>query len=77
MRWPVSRTQTMSSRELFREAAVAGLITDSAEWVRFHEARHATSHNYDQGNADSVFDELAEFAAAAEALLEPLKAHHA
>lgn len=73
----VEGTDRMVRRELFREAASMGLIEDPAAWFDFMMARNSTSHNYDQENAESVFDVIGQFAAAAQTLLDQLRKHHA
>lgn len=57
----VSDTELMGRRELFREAARHGLIEDPLKWIEYHDARNATSHNYDEANARGVFARIAAF----------------
>ena len=73
----VRDTELMGRRELFREAARHGLITDPLRWIEHHDARNATSHNYDEANARSVFARIAAFHRDATHLLTRLREHHA
>jgi nucleotidyltransferase substrate binding protein (TIGR01987 family) len=73
----VSGTDMMGRRELFREAARAGLIADPLRWVQHHDARNATSHNYDEANARRVFHQTEAFVIDARYLLAELSERHA
>lgn len=73
----VSGTDLMGRRELFREAARAGLIEDPLRWVQHHDARNATSHNYDEANARRVFEQIEAFVADARYLMAELSERHA
>jgi nucleotidyltransferase substrate binding protein (TIGR01987 family) len=59
-------------RELFRQAAENGLIDDVALWMDYHQSRNLTSHTYDQGVADDVFEAALTFLPAAKQLLEAI-----
>ena len=43
-----------SPRTAFREAAVAGLISNPAEWFKFIDIRNLTVHTYDEENLEMV-----------------------
>lgn len=45
----------LSRKDLFRRALQQKLISDFELWVLFHEARNSTSHNYDEKNAEKVY----------------------
>lgn len=78
LRWAgVVDTELMGRRELFREAARHGLITDPLRWIEHHDARNATSHNYDEANAQAVFVRIAGFYEDARHLLAQLNQRHA
>jgi len=70
-------TDLMGRRELFREAARQGLIEDPVRWIHYHDARNATSHNYDEANARRVFERILAFSKDARYLLDQLEARHA
>jgi len=67
----------MTLKDLYREAADAGLIKDSKRWFRYQEARNITSHIYDESKAEKVFQEGAEFVSDAKFLLNELLDRHA
>ena len=73
----VADVEKMGRRELFREAARSALIDDPVRWMRHHEARNATSHNYDERNAVKIFQHIRSFVDDAEGLLAELKDRHA
>ncbi|WP_410250239.1 HI0074 family nucleotidyltransferase substrate-binding subunit [Candidatus Trichorickettsia mobilis] len=62
-------------KAIFREAAVAGLISDPRIWFKFIDIRNITAHTYNKDNVEAViavFDDfskaLAELALNLEAL---------
>ena len=64
-------------KDLFRESATAGLITDPRRWFSYQETRNITSHNYDQQKAEMAFAKGKEFAVDARNLLDELLDRHA
>lgn len=56
-------------RELFRLAAENGLIDDVKLWMDYHQSRNLTSHTYDQGVADDVYESALKFLPEAKQLL--------
>ena len=64
----------VTRRQLFRLAAENRLILDVDLWMRYHEARNATSHIYDEEKALLVYRATREFAHDARLLLEALEA---
>lgn len=71
-----SEADSLTRKELFREAARIGLIADAEKWFEYHEARNKTSHTYDQEIADEVYQAAQAFAADARRLLSALDQHH-
>lgn len=67
----------MNKKDLFREAARQGLISDPVLWFGFLEARNATSHVYDAEMAEQVYAHGARFTPEARQLLNALLDHHA
>ncbi|MEY4064538.1 MAG: hypothetical protein RIR26_746 [Pseudomonadota bacterium] len=63
----------LSRRDLFRRALQQKLISDFELWVLFHEARNSTSHNYDEKNAEKVYQVALRFLPEAQGLLTNLK----
>lgn len=50
-------------KEIFREAASSGLISDPSIWFKFVEIRNITVHTYNEKNVElviSIFDEFSE-----------------
>lgn len=48
-------------KELFRMAAMHGLITDPLPWFDYAEKRNLTSHTYDDATALAVYEAAARF----------------
>jgi nucleotidyltransferase substrate binding protein (TIGR01987 family) len=69
-------TASLSKRDLFREAARVGLISDAEAWFDYHQARNETSHTYELTAAEEVYEAAMKFAPDARALLTELKKHH-
>ncbi len=67
----------MTIKDLYHEAADAGLIKDSKRWFRYQEARNITSHVYDESKAEKVYLQGAEFVGDARLLLNELLDRHA
>ena len=64
--------EQLTRRELFREAAVLGLIEDPNAWFGFHEARNASAHTYREDVAESSFVAARSFMHAGHELLTAL-----
>jgi nucleotidyltransferase substrate binding protein (TIGR01987 family) len=64
---------TLSFRELLRESAERGMITDVEKWLFFRERRNQTSHTYDAEKAAEVYLAALEFQIEAERLLSKLR----
>lgn len=67
----------LGRRELFREAARRGLISDPEGWFTFQRARNLTSHNYDTDKAEETYEVALSFVPHARKLLDELTARHA
>ncbi len=67
----------LGRRELFREAARRGLITDPEMWFTFQKARNLTSHNYDPEKAEETYQAAFLFVPQARGLLNALLDRHA
>lgn len=63
----------VSRREFFRIAAENLLIEDVDEWMKYHEARNRTSHEYDSAIPEEVLTVIADFARAAQNVLNELR----
>jgi nucleotidyltransferase substrate binding protein (TIGR01987 family) len=48
-------------RDVFREAAASGLITNPEQWFDFLDYRNQTVHTYDEQTAQEIFDMLPTF----------------
>jgi nucleotidyltransferase substrate binding protein (TIGR01987 family) len=67
----------MSFRELLREGAERGLITDVEKWIIYRDQRNITAHTYDERKALSVFQTAVVFVEDAADLLSILKNRNA
>ena len=63
----------VTRRQLFRPAAENRLVPDVDLWMKHHEARHATTHIYDEEKAVQVYRATREFAHDAQRLLTALE----
>jgi len=63
-------------KDLFREAAKIGLISDAEKWFDYHQARNETSHTYDEDTAEEVYQVALKFLSDAQSLLAELRKHH-
>jgi nucleotidyltransferase substrate binding protein (TIGR01987 family) len=63
----------MSYRELIREGAERGFVSNPAKWFVYREDRNLTSHTYDEKIAKRVYKRALDFIKDAENLLEKLK----
>lgn len=68
-----SEIDTLSFRDLLREAAEKGFIQEIEPWFEYREARNRTSHTYDEESAKEVYESALRFFPEANALLEKLK----
>lgn len=68
-----SAIDTLSFKDLLREAAEKGLIADVEAWFDYRDARNRTSHTYDEKNAEQVYKTAVLFFPAAKNLLEELR----
>ena len=80
-RWPNTHigpgvADGVTRRELFCPAAENRLIPDVDLWMKHHEARNATSHIYDQEEAEQVYKATLNFAPDARRLLQALEARN-
>jgi len=66
----------VNRRELFRLSAESKLISDVDKWMDYHGARNETSHTYDAGTAEDVFDTAGTFIEDAQKLLAALEARN-
>ena len=66
-------TYGKKKRELYLDAAKAGLIDDVDEWMAFHKARNKTSHTYDCQIAGVVFEMAPRYLVEAQKLLLALE----
>ncbi len=64
---------TLSFRDLLREAAERGILKDVERWMDYREMRNITSHTYDDRKAREVYRAAVEFYDNARALLNSLK----
>lgn len=61
-----------TKRDLFRQAAVLGLVEDPELWFAYYDARNMTSHSYDGAVAREIVALAAPFAVDAHRLLKAL-----
>jgi len=71
-----AEVESLSRRDLFREAARIKVIADADTWFEYHQARNETSHTYDETIAEEVYQAARKFAVDARALLNELEKHH-
>ncbi len=64
----------LSFRELLREAAERGILTDIERWMDYRELRNITAHTYDESKAQTVYAAALDFYHDAAALLQALEA---
>lgn len=60
-------------KDVFREAAVQGLIDAPEQWFAFQEDRNRTVHVYNQELADDIYSSLDEFKVELDNLIKTLK----
>lgn len=68
-----SEVDRLSFRDLLREGAERGMITDVEKWMDYREQRNITSHTYDEQKAESVYESALSFYDDAKALLDELE----
>lgn len=68
-----SSIDALSFRDLLREAAEKDLIADVEAWFEYRDARTRTSYNYDEANAQEVYENSLRFFEEAKRLCEKLK----
>ena len=75
--WKTSRkvmgTTTTAPKQVIREMAQSGLISEVDPWFSALEARNLSSHTYDQELAEKVYDSASKFLSIAKSLLTQLK----
>ncbi|MEO5364049.1 MAG: nucleotidyltransferase substrate binding protein [Magnetococcus sp. DMHC-8] len=72
-RFDVDTDRLRSRKDIFREAAIKGLIVDVERWLAHYEARNNTSHIYDAALADRTFAQVQAFLPDARALVVQLQ----
>ncbi|QQV75165.1 hypothetical protein H6P87_00711 [Rickettsia tillamookensis] len=60
-------------KDVFREAAVSGLISDPTRWFKFIEIRNITVHTYNEKNVELVISIFDDFADAVDELIKNLE----
>lgn len=63
----------LSANDLFRVGFEMGLLDDAKRWLEYRLARNLTSHTYDEGRANQVFESAKIFVKDGEFFLEELK----
>ena len=61
-------------KDLFRKCISAGIISNFDTWVEFQDGRNETSHTYDEGSAEEVFQIAKKFYQEFGLLLDNLEA---
>jgi nucleotidyltransferase substrate binding protein (TIGR01987 family) len=64
---------TLSFRDLLREAAQTGIMKDIERWMDYREMRNITAHTYDDKKAQTVYNAALDFYNDAVALLGVLE----
>lgn len=60
-------------KDVFREAAVSGLISDLTRWFKFIEIRNITVHTYNEKNLELVINIFDDFSDALNELINNLE----
>ncbi|MFY9589577.1 HI0074 family nucleotidyltransferase substrate-binding subunit [Rickettsia endosymbiont of Halotydeus destructor] len=63
-------------KEIFREAAISGLISDPRIWFKFIEIRNITVHTYNEENIEKVISIFDDFSNALNELLRNLEKYN-
>lgn len=71
-----SNVDSLTRKDLYREAERTGLVLNAEAWFDYHDARNLTSHTYDEAKAEEVYAVARRFAADARLLLNALIQHH-
>lgn len=71
-----SDTAALSRKDLFRQAARIGLISDPEAWFIYNQARNESSHTYNRAVAERVFEEAQKFFPDVQELAENLGRIH-
>ena len=61
--------EAFGPKNAIRRAAQVGLVNDPEEWFKFLKARNLTTHVYDQGTADMIYEQAKRFPETIEALM--------
>ncbi len=61
------------SKDCFREAAKAGLISDPKAWFHYLDIRNLTVHTYNEVTADQVVDIFEDFSSSVKELIKNLE----
>lgn len=69
-------TTPYTLKEIFREAAVSGLISDPRIWFKFIEIRNITVHTYNEENVEKVISIFDDFSNALNELLRNLEKYN-
>jgi nucleotidyltransferase substrate binding protein (TIGR01987 family) len=51
-------SEVVGSRDAFRKAFSAGLVSDGAVWMRMIESRNRTTHTYNESTAREIADDV-------------------
>lgn len=63
----------LSYRDMIREAAEKGILSNVEDWFEYREQRNLTTHTYDEEEAKSVYKTALKFYNDAETLLKELE----
>jgi len=63
----------ITPKEIFRLAALEGLIANAEVWFAFAKKRNLTSHTYDRETAEEIFASLPSFLTQLDSLISKLK----
>jgi len=75
-RTPEDADHPRTRKELFRLAAMHGLIADPLPWFDYSEKRNLTSHTYDEPTAQLVYETAGRFLPDAASLCRMLEEHN-
>lgn len=65
--------EAYSPKDVFRKAAMEGLIDDASKWLDFVDKRNLTSHIYNEEVANTVFSVIGDFRILSRRLLSVLE----
>lgn len=63
----------VTTKDIFRMSSIYKLIDNPTDWFKFHDARNISSHTYNEGKAERVYNVAVEFLPSAETFLENLE----